>query len=137
MASVIHCDSLWSGANIVTMRDGHYNIINDGAIAVTDGKIIWIGEYAALPAIKAEQEVIFPGGIITPGLIDCHTHLIFGGDRSDEFEQRLNGVSYAEIAAQGVGLFPPFRLPVKLRKKHYSRRHYNGSNRCWQKALPA
>ncbi|EKN4698498.1 imidazolonepropionase [Yersinia ruckeri] len=104
MASVIHCDSLWSGANIVTMRDGHYNIINDGAIAVTDGKIIWIGEYAALPAIKAEQEVIFPGGIITPGLIDCHTHLIFGGDRSDEFEQRLNGVSYAEIAAQGGGI---------------------------------
>ncbi|AJI94755.1 imidazolonepropionase [Yersinia ruckeri] len=104
MASVINCDSLWSGANIVTMRDGHYNIINDGAIAVTDGKIIWIGEYADLPAIKAEQEVIFPGGIITPGLIDCHTHLIFGGDRSDEFEQRLNGASYAEIAARGGGI---------------------------------
>ncbi|CAM3634216.1 MULTISPECIES: imidazolonepropionase [Yersinia] len=104
MASVIYCDSLWSGADIVTMRGGHYHTISDGVIAVHDGKIIWIGTRAALPAVRASREMTFPGGIITPGLIDCHTHLVFGGDRSSEFEQRLNGVSYAEIAAQGGGI---------------------------------
>ncbi|VTP61823.1 Imidazolonepropionase [Serratia rubidaea] len=104
MTSEIHCDSLWHGADIVTMREGKYHILHDGALAVRDGKIVWIGEYAARPAITADETVKFEGGIITPGLVDCHTHLVFGGDRSAEFEQRLNGVSYAEIAAQGGGI---------------------------------
>lgn len=104
MTSVIHCDSLWQGADIVTMRDGKYHTIQQGAIAVSNGEIIWIGEQASMPAISASNIVTFDGGIITPGLIDCHTHLVFGGDRSGEFEQRLNGVSYAEIAAQGGGI---------------------------------
>lgn len=104
MSSEIHCDSLWSGADLVTMRDGKYHILHDGAIAVRDGNIVWIGQRAALPAITATKTVEFDGGIITPGLVDCHTHLVFGGDRSAEFEQRLNGVSYAEIAAQGGGI---------------------------------
>lgn len=104
MTSVIHCDSLWQGADIVTMRDGKYHTIHQGAIAVRNGEIVWIGEQASMPAISASNIVTFDGGIITPGLIDCHTHLVFGGDRSGEFEQRLNGVSYAEIAAQGGGI---------------------------------
>ncbi|WP_447873415.1 imidazolonepropionase [Serratia fonticola] len=104
MTSEIHCDSLWHGADIVTMRDGKYHIISKGAIAVRAGKIVWMGEQAAMPALAATKTVKLDGGIITPGLVDCHTHLVFGGNRSGEFEQRLNGVSYAEIAAQGGGI---------------------------------
>lgn len=73
-------------------------------MAVTDGKIVWIGPYNELPMLNASREVVYQGGLITPGLIDCHTHLVFGGDRSAEFEQRLNGVSYADIAANGGGI---------------------------------
>ncbi len=102
--SEIHCDSLWYGADIVTMCGGKYHLIPQGAMAVTDGKIVWIGSYSELPAFNASREVAYQGGLITPGLIDCHTHLVFGGDRSAEFEQRLNGVSYAEIAAKGGGI---------------------------------
>ncbi|AHG22292.1 imidazolonepropionase [Chania multitudinisentens RB-25] len=104
MTSEIHCDSLWHGADIVTMRDGKYHVISNGAIAVRDGKIVWIGEQASMPVMAAAKTMQFDGGIVTPGLIDCHTHLVFGGNRSGEFEQRLNGVSYAEIAAQGGGI---------------------------------
>ncbi|HHQ6559164.1 TPA: imidazolonepropionase [Serratia fonticola] len=104
MTSEIHCDSLWHGADIVTMRDGKYHIISNGAIAVRAGKIVWMGDQAAMPALAATKTVKLDGGIITPGLVDCHTHLVFGGNRSGEFEQRLNGVSYAEIAAQGGGI---------------------------------
>lgn len=102
--SEIHCDSLWYGADIVTMRGGKYHLIPQGAIAVTGGKIVWMGPHSELPTFNTSREVVYQGGLITPGLIDCHTHLIFGGDRSAEFEQRLNGLSYAEIAAQGGGI---------------------------------
>ncbi|MBP2170512.1 imidazolonepropionase [Erwinia toletana] len=109
MAARIACDSLWYGADLVTMRDGQYNLIADGAIAVADGQIVWIGTRSEAADIQAQQRTDFGGGIITPGLIDCHTHLVFGGDRSAEFEQRLNGVSYAEIAAQGGGILSTVR----------------------------
>ncbi|CFQ51572.1 imidazolonepropionase [Yersinia frederiksenii] len=109
MVLTIHCDSLWYGADIVTMREGKYHLIPQGAMAVTDGKIVWIGPHNELPSVSASQEVVYQGGLITPGLIDCHTHLVFGGDRSAEFEQRLNGVSYAEIAANGGGIVSTVR----------------------------
>ncbi|WP_174849348.1 imidazolonepropionase [Yersinia artesiana] len=109
MVSTIHCDSLWHGADIVTMRGGKYHLIPQGAMAVTDGKIVWIGPYNELPRLSASREITYSGGLITPGLIDCHTHLVFGGDRSAEFEQRLNGVSYAEIAANGGGIVSTVR----------------------------
>jgi len=109
MADEIRCDSVWFGADVVTMRNGRYNIISDGAIAVRDGVIVWIGTRAQSTKIAATQRTDFAGGIITPGLVDCHTHLVFGGDRSHEFEQRLNGVSYAEIAAQGGGILATVR----------------------------
>ncbi|WP_350312538.1 imidazolonepropionase [Dickeya fangzhongdai] len=100
----IVCDSLWLGADLVTLRGGRYQVIEDGALAVTDGRIVWLGARQALPAIAPSRVTDFGGGIITPGFIDCHTHLVFGGDRSGEFEQRLNGVSYADIAAAGGGI---------------------------------
>lgn len=102
-------DSLWLGADIVTLRDGRYNIITDGALAVNNGVLIWVGARSELPAFAPRQRHRFSGGIITPGLVDCHTHLLFAGDRSAEFEQRLNGASYAEIAAQGGGIFATVR----------------------------
>lgn len=109
MAEAKQIDSLWLGADIVTMRDGHYNLIADGALAVDNGELIWVGPRSELPDFAPRTQQQFDGGIITPGLVDCHTHLVFGGDRSQEFEQRLNGVSYAEIAAQGGGILSTVR----------------------------
>ncbi|MDN0121727.1 imidazolonepropionase [Yersinia aleksiciae] len=117
MMSEIHCDSLWYGADIVTMRGGKYHLIPQGAMAVADGKIVWIGPHNELPAFNASREVVYQGGLITPGLIDCHTHLVFGGDRSAEFEQRLNGVSYAEIAAQGGGIISTVKATRNTREQ--------------------
>tara|TARA_R110001606_G_scaffold397202_1_gene572946 strand:- start:8390 stop:9553 length:1164 start_codon:yes stop_codon:yes gene_type:complete len=86
------------------MKDGRYNIIENAAIGVVDGCIAWVDEASKLPDFHSNQEHDLDGGWITPGLIDCHTHLVFGGNRAGEFEQRLNGVSYQEIAKQGGGI---------------------------------
>ena len=83
-----------------------YGAVEDGAIAVAGGRICWVGAGSLLPAeIPAGVIVHSAGGRwVTPGLIDCHTHLVYGGDRAREFEQRLTGVSYEEIARQGGGI---------------------------------
>jgi imidazolonepropionase len=104
MSGELRCDSLWYGADIVTMQEGKYSIIPNGAIAVRQDRIVWIGPWKDAKHIRADIHNKLEGGIITPGFVDCHTHLVFGGDRSHEFEQRLNGVSYSEIAAQGGGI---------------------------------
>jgi imidazolonepropionase len=97
-------DSLWRGAHIATMKGGLYSVIENAAIGVVGGRIVWIGEVQDLPDYETQSEHDLDGGWITPGLIDCHTHLVFGGNRAGEFEQRLNGVSYQEIAKQGGGI---------------------------------
>jgi len=97
-------DSLWRGAHAATMKNGLYSVIENAAIGVVGGRIVWIGEEKDLPDYLTQQEQDLGGGWITPGLIDCHTHLVFGGNRAGEFEQRLNGVSYQEIAQQGGGI---------------------------------
>ncbi|CAX58949.1 imidazolonepropionase [Erwinia billingiae] len=104
MSGELRCDSLWYGADIVTMQEGKYSIIPNGAIAVRQDRIVWIGPWKDAKHIRADIHNKLDGGIVTPGFVDCHTHLVFGGDRSHEFEQRLNGVSYSEIAAQGGGI---------------------------------
>jgi len=109
MAESKAIDSLWLGADLVTMREGKYHLIEDGALAVTGDRLVWVGPRAEMPDFTPRRQHRFDGGILTPGLIDCHTHLVFGGDRSAEFEQRLNGVSYAEIAAQGGGILSTVR----------------------------
>ncbi|NLQ17723.1 imidazolonepropionase [Marinomonas sp. M1K-6] len=96
--------SLWRGAHVATMQNGQYSLIENAAIGVVGGRIVWIGEAQKLPVYDAQNEHDLGGGWITPGLIDCHTHLVFGGNRAGEFEQRLNGVSYQEIAKQGGGI---------------------------------
>ena len=97
-------DSLWRGAHAATMKNGLYSVIENAAIGVVGGRIVWIGEEKDLPDYLTQQEQDLGGGWVTPGLIDCHTHLVFGGNRAGEFEQRLNGVSYQEIAQQGGGI---------------------------------
>lgn len=109
MAPPLICDSLWSGATFITMKEGQYHPIEDGALAVRLGKIVWIGPKSEMPEINAKAHHHFEGGIVMPGFIDCHTHLVFGGDRSAEFEKRLNGVSYAQIAAEGGGIISTVR----------------------------
>lgn len=102
-------DAIWINAHLATMTpEGDYGIIKNGALGVVDGKIRWLGEMASLPP-GAPQELAkevhdAEGKWITPGLIDCHTHLVYGGSRAGEFEKRLNGASYAEIAAAGGGI---------------------------------
>jgi len=99
-------DLLLTDARIATMRSDSsgFGVVEDGAIAVADGSIAWLGPQADLPEKTAANTKSLAGRWITPALIDCHTHLVFGGDRSAEFEQRLQGVSYEEIARSGGGI---------------------------------
>ncbi|MHC6227812.1 imidazolonepropionase [Pseudomonas sp. X10] len=96
--------TLWQHCHVATMAQGTYSIIEQAAIVTSAGLIEWIGPQQDLPAVEADRTVDLGGAWVTPGLIDCHTHAVFGGNRSGEFEQRLQGVSYAEIAAQGGGI---------------------------------
>ena len=92
-------------AAAMTPDGAPYGVIEDAAVLIRDGRIAWIGPRADLPA-SAEAKVVEPldGRWITPGLIDCHTHLVFGGDRSGEFERRLQGETYEQIARSGGGI---------------------------------
>lgn len=95
---------LWHNCHIATMQNGQYSSIEQGAI-VTSGQLIdWIGAEQDLPVDDYAERIDLNGAWVTPGLIDCHTHSVFGGNRSVEFEKRLQGVSYAEIAASGGGI---------------------------------
>lgn len=96
--------TLWQHCHVATMAQGKYSTIEDAAIVTSGEHIEWIGPQAERPAYDHASVVDLGGAWITPGLIDCHTHTVFGGNRSGEFEQRLQGVSYAEIAAAGGGI---------------------------------
>ncbi|RTY79485.1 imidazolonepropionase [Pseudomonas veronii] len=95
---------LWQHCHIATMAQGNYSIIEDAALVTIGSLIEWIGPRSEMPAADYAQVHDLHGAWVTPGLIDCHTHTVFGGNRSGEFEQRLQGVSYADIAAQGGGI---------------------------------
>jgi imidazolonepropionase len=102
-------DSLWTGCHLATLRDSEdgYGILNDGALAVKDKKLVWVGQESDLPAeIRRRTRTVHSlgGSWVTPGLIDCHTHLVYAGNRTAEFERRLNGATYEEIARQGGGI---------------------------------
>ena len=99
-------DAIWINACLATCEQG-YGLINRGAIAVRNSKIAWIGKMAELPQKTqdyANHVYDVSGRTITPGFIDCHTHLVYAGNRADEFEKRLQGVSYEEIARLGGGI---------------------------------
>ncbi|QIX97538.1 imidazolonepropionase [Cedecea sp. FDAARGOS_727] len=95
---------LWHNCQIVTMAEGRYNLIKEASLITGDGKLLWLGEDADRPDIAVDEYKDLQGRLVTPGLIDCHTHSVFGGDRSQEFEMRLNGATYADIAAAGGGI---------------------------------
>ncbi|MEX5544218.1 imidazolonepropionase [Pseudomonas pergaminensis] len=96
--------TLWQHCHVATMAQGKYSIIEDAAMVTADSLIEWIGPRSQVPTADYAQVHDLQGAWVTPGLIDCHTHTVFGGNRSGEFEQRLEGVSYAEIAAKGGGI---------------------------------
>ncbi|WP_462155609.1 imidazolonepropionase [Pseudoalteromonas piscicida] len=106
---MLEADLLIIDVNIATMDpnlDSPYGAIENAAIAIKDGKINWLGPRSELPEVDAIATPIHKsnGQWLTPGLIDCHTHILFAGSRANEFEQRLQGASYQEIAAQGGGI---------------------------------
>ncbi len=95
---------VFSNAAIATMPPGGgYGLITSGFVAVTDGRIAFVGPELAGDYAGAQQEDM-QGRLITPALVDCHTHLVFGGNRAREFEMRLNGAGYQEIARAGGGI---------------------------------
>jgi len=106
-----HCDMLWHNAHLMTLDDpaGGLGVVRDGVVAARAGRIVYAGAAADAPRWQAAQRIDCDGRWISPGLIDCHTHLVYAGNRAGEFEQRLTGVSYAEIAQRGGGILSTVR----------------------------
>jgi imidazolonepropionase len=94
--------TLYTDARLATLQGPGWGAVERGAILVEDGRIAWVGEAGEAPG--AERTVKCGGRWITPALVDCHTHIVFGGDRAGEFEQRLMGATYEEIARAGGGI---------------------------------
>ncbi len=107
----MHVDRLWTNARLATLRPGGspYGAIENAGLAAKDGRIAWLGPLAEIPELKPAETTDLEGRWVTPGLIDCHTHLVYAGDRAGEFEQRLEGASYAEIARAGGGIVSTVR----------------------------
>ncbi|HZH52507.1 MAG TPA: imidazolonepropionase [Microvirga sp.] len=98
-------DRIWFNARLATLAGNGLGIVEHGAVAAKDGRIAFVGAAGDLPAgWDAAERIDCEGRWITPGLVDCHTHLVFGGDRAHEFELRLKGTSYEEIARAGGGI---------------------------------
>jgi len=112
-ATDISCDRLWIGARLATLaphRPG-LGIVERGAVAVKDGRIVYAGNEDELPSMYrgARETIRCEGRWITPGLIDCHTHIVHAGNRAAEFEMRLRGASYEEVARAGGGIVSSVR----------------------------
>lgn len=100
--SPLECDRLWHDARLVPMTGT--GVVDDGVIACTNGCIVYAGSRSAAPAFRAVETVSCGGRWITPGMIDCHTHIVHAGNRAHEFELRLAGASYEDIARAGGGI---------------------------------
>ena len=100
----MQCDTLWRNARLATMAGPGLGIVEQGLVAASDGRIVYAGDAGSAPPFEATDTIDCDGRWITPGLIDCHTHLVHGGDRAAEFELRLAGASYEEIARAGGGI---------------------------------
>jgi len=105
----MRCDAFFTNLHLATMTEG-YGELHDAAIAVADGRIAWLGPGAQAPQPDDPRAIYDGGGCwLTPGLIDCHTHIVHAGNRSDEFEARLNGATYEDIARSGGGIMSTVR----------------------------
>ncbi|MEP5765249.1 MAG: imidazolonepropionase [Halieaceae bacterium] len=120
-------DTLWIHLRLATMAAAHgspYGTLPeagaDCALAIRDGKIAWLGRMAELPDYDLAQVNVIDGGgrWMTPGLIDCHTHLVYGGNRAEEFELRLSGVNYEEIARRGGGILSTVKATRAASAQH-------------------
>lgn len=101
----MRCDRLWRNARLATLTGPGLGIVEHGTIATRDGAIVYVGNETAVRAgLTADQIIDCEGRLVTPGFVDCHTHLVHAGNRAAEFEQRLAGVSYEEIARRGGGI---------------------------------
>jgi imidazolonepropionase len=102
----MRCTRLWHNARLATLARGRPGLgaIDAGLIACTDGLIVYSGPERDAPTFEPEERIDCEGRWITPGLIDCHTHLVHGGDRAHEFELRLQGATYEDIARSGGGI---------------------------------
>ncbi|MEO7056458.1 MAG: imidazolonepropionase [Caldimonas sp.] len=98
--------SIWRNARVATLAGSSgWGLVECGAIVVDGDAIVWVGANASLPAgLEVNAEHDLDGALVTPGLVDCHTHLVYGGQRAAEFEQRLEGATYEEIARAGGGI---------------------------------
>ena len=103
--------TLWRGARLATFAEASgWGLIDNGALLADGDRIEWLGRASDLPATTtAQQEIELGGALLTPGLIDPHTHLVYGGERAAEFELRLTGASYEEIARAGGGILSTVR----------------------------
>lgn len=103
-------DVLLTGLNLATLDGEGWGVVRDGAIGVAGDRIAWVGPERELPAAPATtQRLDFGGAWATPGLVDCHTHLVYAGNRAGEFERRLSGATYAQIAREGGGILSTVR----------------------------
>lgn len=97
--------TLWRHARLATLAGSGWGLVDDGALLTEGDRLAWVGPQAALPAgLRPDAEHDLGGALVTPGLVDCHTHVVYGGERSREFERRLQGVSYEQIAREGGGI---------------------------------
>ena len=101
----MQCDRIWKGARLATMARGHgLGLVDKGLVAARGGDIVYAGPEIEAPAFTAPEVVDCAGRWITPGLVDCHTHIVHGGNRAHEFELRLAGATYEELARAGGGI---------------------------------
>ena len=105
----MQCDRLWKNARLATLTGEGLGLVEDGLVAARDGRIVFAGATADAPSIDANETIDCAGRWITPGLVDCHTHIVYGGNRAHEFELRLAGASYEEIARAGGGIVSTMR----------------------------
>jgi imidazolonepropionase len=107
----MRCDRVWINARLATLALGRegLGVVEDGVVASLDGRIVYAGPAAEAPAFETAEIIDLEGRWVTPGLIDPHTHLVFAGDRAHEFELRLAGASYEEIARAGGGIVSTMR----------------------------
>ncbi len=100
----MRCDRVWREAKLATMTGDGLGVVEHGVIAAAGGRIVFAGATDDAPTFEADEEIVCDGRWITPGLIDCHTHLVHAGNRAHEFELRLAGATYEEIARAGGGI---------------------------------
>ncbi|HWW58168.1 MAG TPA: imidazolonepropionase [Sphingopyxis sp.] len=105
---IVQMEQLWTNARLATMADDALGLIDDGVVAAKDGRIVYAGPAGGAPATAAKATDC-AGRLVTPGLIDCHTHLVHGGNRANEWAMRLEGATYEEIARAGGGIVSTMR----------------------------